>query len=354
MINIDEFLTSISKHDRCGENLKYDYIYDQIKEFRREDDSRLSQGIWQTEFKKANWQEVHRLCSDALKTKTKDLQIAMWFLESLTAVEKFRGFNQGILLILALCENFWNEIHPIIDRENNNSMARLSPFYFLTEKILEKIVLIPLVEPMDNMSENYTLSDWMTARRNLQIKNNDGLSLKQLKKSVFATPIEFFETLVTDLDLSMGNLKKLDDFVLARCGNESPSFQGIFDCLEDIKRITLKNMDDKRSQMSKRPEKIISNNPEEDSNSTAEKIEQSEVTIEQAYAAMEEIAAFLEKEQPQSPVSTLIKIASEIGRKNFQELLEINMKSGISVINTISELHNILTVTSENKRLSAK
>ncbi|MDR1982983.1 MAG: type VI secretion system protein TssA [Holosporaceae bacterium] len=351
MINIDEFLAPISENNKCGEDLKYDFVYDQIKEFRREDDSRLSQGIWQTEPKKADWQEVCRICSNMLKTKTKDLQIAMWLLESLTVVEKFRGLNQGILLVLALCENFWDEIYPAIDKENSNFTARLSPFYFFAEKIQEKIVLIPIVESMDSISENYTLSDWMTARHNLRIKNSSGLSLKQLKKSVLATSTGFFETLAADVELSIENLKKLDSFIVEKCKDESPSFREIFSCLEDIKRITLKNIVDNRSQMSERSAVNIQDSIEKDLNSKPENLQRSEVTLEQAYAAMQEIADFLEKEQPQSPVSTLIKIAAEIGRKNFQELLEINMKSGASVINTISELHRILVVASENKQL---
>ncbi|MDR0678136.1 MAG: type VI secretion system protein TssA [Holosporaceae bacterium] len=358
MINIDEFLLPISEDNKCGENLKYDYIYDQIKEFRREDDPRLPQGIWQIEPKKANWPEVYRLCSDILKARTKDLQIAMWLLESLIVIEKFNGFNQGILLILALCENFWDEIYPTIDWKSDNLAARLSPFYFFSEKIQEKIVLIPIVESMDSLSGNYTLSDWMMARHNLQTKNNKELSLKQLNKSVLATPLEFFETLATDVESSMKNLRKLNDFILEKCKNESPSFRKIFDYLEDIKRITQKNIADKQFQISERSEKIISTNKEEDLNLTSERKEQSmeqgKVSIEQAYIAMEEIAAFLEQEQPQSPVSTLIKIAGVIGRKNFQELSEINIKSGDSVINTIFELHHLLVVPPENKQLIEK
>ena len=80
MIDISDLLIPIEKNNEkginsvCGRYLKYDNIYDQIKEFRREDDSRLSQGIWQTESKKASWNDVIKTCAHALKTETKDLQ----------------------------------------------------------------------------------------------------------------------------------------------------------------------------------------------------------------------------------------------------------------------------------------
>ncbi|MDR1561124.1 MAG: type VI secretion system ImpA family N-terminal domain-containing protein, partial [Holosporaceae bacterium] len=142
---ISKFLVPISLDNECGEYLKYDYIYDQIKEHRREDDSRLSQGVWQIEPKKANWEEVKRICSELLITKTKDLQIAMWLLEAMTVLDGFQGLNQGILLISLLCERFWDNIYPQIDLENKSVSHRFPPFYFFADKIPERIVMIPLV-----------------------------------------------------------------------------------------------------------------------------------------------------------------------------------------------------------------
>ncbi len=54
---------------------------------------------------------------------------------------------------------------------------------------------------------------------------------------------------------------------------------------------------------------------------------------------LRDIGNFLAQAQPQSPSATLIKIALALGEKSFQELLEINMKNGVSIMNTISELH---------------
>ena len=84
MHNVEDYLSPISEEKPCGDNLRYDYVYDQIQEYRREDDSELSQGIWQTELKKANWGEVSKLCDGLLRTKTKDIQIAVWLTEAWT------------------------------------------------------------------------------------------------------------------------------------------------------------------------------------------------------------------------------------------------------------------------------
>ena len=344
MIDLGKFLLPISENNRCGEYLKYDNVYDQIKELRREDDPRLSQGVWKTKPKKANWSEVEHICTGLLHEKTKDLQIAMWLLESWIVTKKLDGFNRGILLLLALCEQFWDDIHPLINLENHNFVNRLSPFYFLAEKIQERIVLIPLTMSTDGLSGSYSLSDWRTAQHNLQTKNTKGLSFKQLKKSIPTTSLEFLQALETEINYSVENLKKLDNFIGEKYGGDAPSFRNVFDCLGEIGHITSKNLQEKYSQMQEKPEircvkqdniEIIDNSiPAPENNATPPK-----ATIEQAYATLKEIALFLEKEQPQSPASTLIKIAAAIGKKNFQELLEINTKNNASIAATISELY---------------
>ncbi|MDR0555937.1 MAG: type VI secretion system protein TssA [Holosporaceae bacterium] len=347
--DINELLAPISEDRRCGEYLKYDNVYDRIKELRREDDLELSKGIWQIELKKAEWPEVDRVCSDLIKTRTKDLQIAMWLTESWAVMERFFGFNRGINLLLSLCEKFWYDIYPLIDEKNKSFTARLSPFYFLAEKMHDRLVLIPIVELADSTVESRSLSDWMTARYNLRTKNMGGLSLEQLKKSVMEVPLEFFQSLKTDIEQTMESLKNLDSFLTAKCSTDSPSFGKLFECLEDIINITNNNM--KETKVVKAlPSPSVQITQGDDSESTVEILElepmqsfkQNRPNIEQAYATMAEIAIFLEKEQPQSPAATLIKIAGAIGKKNFQELMEINMKSGTSVIGTISELYRVL------------
>ncbi|MDR2067572.1 MAG: type VI secretion system protein TssA [Holosporaceae bacterium] len=361
MIKVEDFLLPITPDNKCGEYLRYDIVYDRIIELRREDDANLSQGIWQTEAKRANWPEVLRLCSDLLITRTKDLQIAMWLLESLTALYGFSGLNQGLLLVKSLSEMFWDGIYPPLDSVNKNAIRRASPFYFFTEKIRDRIVLIPLTNPGDGALNPYSLADWMTARRNLQIKNIRGLSLKQIGKSVAVTPLEFFETLKNEINELQDKLKSLNEFLDERCHEEMPSFHEIFSCLKDMEHIVSRSIAEKATSSS-----VVGPKPSEgadtaepnaidgdDNQQTGDGGDENDgaatasyKNLEGAYETLVGIASFLEREQPQSPAATLIKIASAIGNKTFQELLEINMQNGTSVMHAISELHSILSSSS--------
>ncbi|MDR2268333.1 MAG: type VI secretion system ImpA family N-terminal domain-containing protein, partial [Holosporaceae bacterium] len=126
MLNMEKILHPISEDDKCGQYLKYEHVYDQIREHRREDDPQLTQGIWQTEPKKANWEEVKAICEDILINRSKDLQVAIWLLEALSEMHGFSGLNHGLLLLHALCEKFWAEIHPQHTPESG-VIARMAP-----------------------------------------------------------------------------------------------------------------------------------------------------------------------------------------------------------------------------------
>lgn len=344
-MDIESLLNPISAESNCGEYLCYDNIYDELRELRREDDIRLSQGVWQTEPKRANWPELNKIGCDLLKTKTKDLQIAMWLMESWIIERQFDGFIDGLRLVKGLSEKFWDEIYPAIDWENHSYSYRLAPFFFLSDKISERIVLIPLTDMDDALI--YSLADWMEARRNLQIKNLNGISLKSISKQVAITSIATFKNILDRVNESIALVNDLKTFLNEKCPQDSPGFHQLLDYLEDIKRITSKNIELKEKQQAqtkKVQEAKQTAQPNVDAEMTLEgdkAAQQNEPTINQAYVAMDEIAEFLEKKQPQSPSSTLLRVASKIGKKSFQELLELNMQSGVSVLNTISELYRI-------------
>lgn len=117
VIDFDALMEPIPGDNPSGQPMHYSetLLYDKIREARTADDASLSQGQWQTDLKVADYRQVINLASNALATQTKDLQIAVWFCEALTAQHGFAGFRDGILLIRRLEEEFWDTLYPEID-----------------------------------------------------------------------------------------------------------------------------------------------------------------------------------------------------------------------------------------------
>ena len=348
MINIDELLNPISEESPCGEYLRYEPIYDEIQEYRREDDPQLSQGVWERDIKKANWPQLLITCEDLLKHKTKDLQITTWITEALTVLHGFKGLKHGTELLRKISEKFWNQAYPQIDEEHNNFVKRMVPFNFFAEKIPERIIMLHLTAPTDNVSGDYSLADYMTARYNLRMKvtTPSALSLQTVRKSVSLTPADFYDEIKQDVDAAAAEIKLFEDFLMEKCGKETPSFRLMHDYLKDIQQIISNSMKEclvlKPKKQIDAPSEMLNQQNNQSAPPPPSEPKRNAVagaTIENAYKALRDISNFLEFAQPQSPSSALIKMAISIGGKSFRELLELNMQDGTSIMNTISELH---------------
>ena len=109
----ENILTPIPGDNPGGVNLRYDPISEKIKEARREDDE-LPTGEWQTERKVADHKTVVKLATEAIATKSKDLQIAAWLTESLLKTQGFAGFNEGLALLSGILMTFWEHCYPVV------------------------------------------------------------------------------------------------------------------------------------------------------------------------------------------------------------------------------------------------
>src|SRR5690349_25078370 len=101
-IDVRGLLEPIPGSNPAGESLRYQGTYDRISEARREDDPKLSQGIYKSTLKRADWTTVEALCVEALTTRTKDLQLAGWLLESWIHHYGFAGVARGLALMAGL------------------------------------------------------------------------------------------------------------------------------------------------------------------------------------------------------------------------------------------------------------
>ena len=111
----DDLLNPISGENPSGANLRYEKVYDQIKEARTEDDDSIPAGEWQRQVKKADFNLVIKLAGEALASKSKDLQLAAWLTEAHVKKEGIGLIHPCFTLLKGLQEQFWDTIYPEID-----------------------------------------------------------------------------------------------------------------------------------------------------------------------------------------------------------------------------------------------
>src|SRR5579875_970460 len=111
----EDLLAPIAGDNPSGKSLRYDRVYDQIKEARTEEDDTLPAGAWERTAKRADYRLVIKLATEALAGKSKDLQIAAWLGEAHIKQEGAGQLAPVLELLLRLQEKFWDTLYPEID-----------------------------------------------------------------------------------------------------------------------------------------------------------------------------------------------------------------------------------------------
>ncbi len=235
----DDLLNPIEGPSPSGANLRYDPVFDKIKEARREE-AQPPPGMTEQDRKVADNAQVVKLTTDLLTNKTKDLQLAAWFTEASLKQRGFSGLKDGLGLCLGLVSKFWDALYPEI--EDGDAESRGAPLGFVGTKLDIALKLVPVVEKV-----RYNLLDYQQSRtlgyedqaKTDEAKKNRAQSIKEGKltpeafdKAFEETPKKFYLQSEQDLDAclqTLGQLKKACD---EKFGNEGPSFGPLQSTLE--------------------------------------------------------------------------------------------------------------------------
>jgi type VI secretion system protein ImpA len=115
MFTNEDLLLPVSVSQPCGEDVSFDACMDAIAAARRQDDPTLEQGEWVTPLHCADWPLVAQRCAELLRTRSKDLRLAVWLAEARAHTHGLRGLGDGMLLLAQLCDRFWDHLHPLPD-----------------------------------------------------------------------------------------------------------------------------------------------------------------------------------------------------------------------------------------------
>ena len=332
-IDWEQLSAPISNERPAGEYLRFEGTYDRIREARREDDATLSQGIYKTELKRANWREVARICAEALAKRSKDLQLAAWLTEAWLRLEGFAGCRDGLLLLTELIEKYWPVLHPQLNEDG--AEHRVGTFVWINEKLSMQLKLIPLTAPQANDLPPYSFADWelachleQLAERNKNAPpsaaSSDQVTLTRFQSSALLTPTQSYLKLFDDLNGAAEACLALDEALEEKLGKQSPGLQRFKETLGGIQRLVAD---------------ILHARPKDPEHSSTGEVTQlaaagahepgSEIWSTQpirsraeAYWRLSEAAEYLMRTEPHSPTPYLVQRAVEWGSMNLLDLFQ--------------------------------
>ena len=240
----DDLLNPIAGDNPAGVDLRYDPVYEKIKEARREDDD-APQGEWQHARKVADWPLVIKLAGDALATRSKDLQLAAWLGEAMLRREGFGAFHATLDVTRGLLDKFWEHLYPEI--EDGDLEMRAAPLDWIGLKLDIPVKLAPLnraghsylqyAEARSIGTEQEADGD--TAKR---AKREEAIAarkptIEEFDKAFADTPKAFVKQLATDVAATIASLQALDALARDKFGDLAPSFIKLREVLEEEQRV---------------------------------------------------------------------------------------------------------------------
>jgi type VI secretion system protein ImpA len=255
-IDIDALLAPIPGDNPGGEDVRYSQTYEDIKEARKFDEA-LDLGDWKREVKTADWDTVITLALDALISKSKDLQIAVWLTEASIKTEGFDGLATGLKIITGLMQDFWENCYPTI--EEGDLDFRAAPLEFMNERLWSYVKQVPLTD--EHMTPGYSWLKWQESREvgfeadtrnkygdvdeNKKKKRDESIAEGRLTAEEFdaAAAVSsgaFYKSLAESLTSCLDEFRTLDTTVDEKFGQQAPRLAELGAAIEDCNQLVLR------------------------------------------------------------------------------------------------------------------
>jgi type VI secretion system protein ImpA len=237
-----DLLNPIAGDNPSGANLRYDPVYDQIKEARRQDDAG-PQGDWQRERKVADFRQVVELTSKTIAERSKDLQLAVWLTEGALHREKFAGLLEGLGLLRGFLEQFWDTFYPEI--EDDDLEPRIVLFGWVGERLVDTIRFTPFTAGGFGLhqykesravgsEESAAESEAKMVARQAAIAEGK-ITQEDFDKDAAATPTAQFEASVAAMDGCLAAIESLGALCDEKFGADAPSFVPLRTAVEEVR-----------------------------------------------------------------------------------------------------------------------
>jgi len=328
LLDLEALLRPVVGDAPAGPNLRYEKLYDELRELRREDDAVAPRGVWRSKLKTADWSAVIVRTQAALREQTKDLQIAAWLTEALTAQHGLAGAAAGFGLLAGLVERFWPTLWPE-SGDDPDEDSRLPVLEWLDGKLAERLLLQPVASLGDLPVTWHEQASLQRRRAGAQgrVAPEDRERGAAIAKAIAATPTETYQGCFGDVASAAAALDALVEALRRASSAPPPAFAQL--------RATLMTMEAfLRAELAGRgmtlatpsePTGVVAADtkipapphPAREAPAAGAGI----TSREAAYRRLEEVAAYLEAAEPHSPVPALLRRAIGWGQMRLPDLL---------------------------------
>lgn len=332
MLNLDKLLVPIGMDQPCGEDLAFSPEFDAINRARQADDPSIEQGAWVTTLKEADWKFVSKRCTELIETRSKDLQLAVWLAEACVKTGGLAGLGEGLRLLAALCERYWDHVHPLPDEDGHE--RRIGNLAWIAAHIAPLTKEVPI-------AEGVTMMAWEAARA----RSPESMAeLEAARAKLAPAARQALAQAAEDCLLALAELERVVD---ERLGADGPSFGAGRAALRDFADLVAPALPQGgaiaagQGAAAPMPVVVATGAPLRVQGMAIEGPLQSR---EQALAQLRAVAEFFRRTEPHSPVAYLAEKAARWGEQPLHAWLRSVIKDDAS----LARLEELLGIEVEN------
>jgi type VI secretion system protein ImpA len=225
MFTIEELLAPVSEEHPCGEDLAFSSELDAITKARHADDPSIEQGAWVTTLKEADWKFVASGCAKLIKTRSKDLRLAVWLAEASAKTSGFRALGDSLLVAAALCERYWDGLFPQPDEGGfEQRVGNLCWIAMRAPQLAREVALT------EGAGTAFSMVDFDSARsRSAEPGQGPDVDAARRRSSP-----AFYKALFDDSAHCLAALAELERVTDAKLGADGPGFTAARAALQDV------------------------------------------------------------------------------------------------------------------------
>ena len=348
-VAVEALLAPISDEHPGGEDLTYSTLFGHIGEARRADDPALAQGDWVVPLKVADWDKVQQLCEAALRSRSKDLQLAVWYTEAMIHAEGYAGATSGFHLLTELVRRYLKTLHPLDPEE------RLAKLEWLNTVLGHALRLTPLT-----MREHgaYNWYHWRESREveNLQRRGKDAyeraINEKKLTPEIFdksarESGIDWFRNQLKALANARARYEELAQAVDESFGEHAPALTDMREALDDCNSVAQRLFEECGGAPAPvAPAQTAPNisaaarNQETESSPSSLHAAGPVSSRTEAIRQLRDVARYFRETEPHSPVALLVERATKWAEMSLEHWLTTVIKDEP----TLKQLRELLDI----------
>ncbi len=319
--DIEQLLVPVSGESPTGENLEYDTSFSELERVSAGKEERYSGGEL-IPAEEPEWRTVHELAV-ALFARTKDLRVAVQLAKAETALSGIAGLQAGMRLMRALLEQYWDEVHPKLEAEDDHDpVFRINALAALDDPLglLGLVRKTALVEARSVGRFSFRDLD-IAEERATAAENASAPSLDLLKAALREAGSAEAESRVGLLQKVREDLRAVEDIFRSRAaGGQSPDIEkldttlahGIAFLETGIERAGSAQADDASVMTTAADGAASASGPGLGALRSREDVKR----------VLEQVCEYLERVEPSNPAPLLIRRARRLLDRSFIDIIQ--------------------------------